>query len=137
VREIYDPYQAAIAAALDARVGRQTFLVSLHSFTPIMDGFARPWRVGVLHRNDSPLSGRMLVLLRDELGDLVGDNQPYAMDGKDNTVPLHADPREMDYLELEVRQDLLADTGGVEQMAGLIARLLPRAPPGLGDETFP
>ncbi len=137
VREIYDPYQAAIAVALDARIGRQTFLVALHSFTPMMAGIARPWRVGVLHRNDSALSGRVLVLLRDELGDAVGDNQPYAMDGTDNTVPLHADPREMDYLELEVRQDLLADTGGVEEMAAFIARLLPRALPGSDDETAP
>jgi predicted N-formylglutamate amidohydrolase len=126
-REIYTPYQNAIAAALDARAGRPTWLVSLHSFTPVMAGLARPWRMGVLHRNDSDLSRRMLALLKAELGDAAGDNQPYAMDGTDNTVPLHADPRGLDYLEIEVRQDLLADDAGQEAAAALIARLLPRA----------
>ena len=126
-REIYAPYQDMIAATLDARAARPTFLVSLHSFTPAMQGLARPWRVGVLHRNDSALSRRMLALLRAELGEAAGDNQPYAMDGTDNTVPLHADPRGLDYLELEVRQDLLADTAGQDEMAALIARLLAAA----------
>jgi predicted N-formylglutamate amidohydrolase len=126
-REIYTPYQSAIAEALDARAGRPTFLVSLHSFTPVMAGFARPWRMGVLHRNDSELSRRMLALLQAELGDAAGDNQPYAMDGTDNTVPLHADARGIDYLEIEVRQDLLADDAGQEAAAELIGRLLPLA----------
>jgi predicted N-formylglutamate amidohydrolase len=122
-REIYAPYQDAIARALEARAARPAFLVSLHSFTPAMQGLARPWRVGVLHAHDSPLSLRMLALLRAELGDLAGDNQPYAMDGTDNTVPLHR-PRGADYLELEVRQDLLTDPAGQDEMAALIARLL-------------
>jgi predicted N-formylglutamate amidohydrolase len=126
-REIYTPYQDAIAAALDARAGRPTVLVALHSFTPVMQGFQRPWRVGVLHRNDSALSRRMLALLRAELGEAAGDNQPYAMDGTDNTVPLHADPRGLDYLELEVRQDLLADAAGQDRMAAQIGRLLAAA----------
>jgi predicted N-formylglutamate amidohydrolase len=129
--EIYRPYQDAIAGLLDARAGRRTYLVSLHSFTPEMGGAARPWRMGVLHRGDSPLSDRMLALLRRELGELIGDNQPYAMDGTDNTVPLHADPRGLDYLELEVRQDLIADAGGQAEAAALVARLLDEALAGL------
>jgi predicted N-formylglutamate amidohydrolase len=123
-RDIYTPYQDAIAAALDARAGRPAFLVSLHSFTPVMQGAARPWRMGVLHRGDSDLSRAVLALLRAELGDAAGDNQPYAMDGTDNTVPLHADARGLDYLELEVRQDLLADAAGQDAAAAVIGRLL-------------
>ena len=128
--EIYLPYQARITEALDARVGQPTLLVSLHSFTPVMQGFARPWRYGVLHRGDSALSRRMLVLLRAELGELAGDNEPYAMDTVDNTIPLHADPRGLDYLELEVRQDLIADGAGQDEVVGFLAPLLSRA---LGD----
>ncbi len=124
VRAIYDPYRDAIGNALDARADRRTFLVSLHSFTPVMRGFARPWRMGVVHRGDSALSWRMLSLLKAELGDAAGDNLPYAMDGTDNTVPLHADPRGLDYLELEVRQDLLADAAGMDSVAALVGRLL-------------
>lgn len=125
--EIYLPYQDAIAAELDRRAPEPTLLVSLHSFTPVFQGHARPWRIGVLHRGDSRLSDRMLVLLRRELGAAAGDNQPYRMDEVDNTVPLHADPRGLDYLELEVRQDLIADPDGEAWAAGLIAALLTEA----------
>jgi predicted N-formylglutamate amidohydrolase len=125
--EIYAPYQERIAAELDARAGRSTLLVSLHSFTPVMAGFARPWRFGVLHRGDSALSRRMLALLREAVGDEAGDNQPYAMDGTDNTIPLHADARGLDYLEIEVRQDLIAGAAGQDAVAALLAPLLERA----------
>lgn len=127
--EILHPYQQAIAAELDRRAaaGQVVRLVSLHSFTPVMDGFARPWRTGVLHRNDSALSSRMLTLLRETMGEAAGDNEPYRLDERDYTVPLHADARGLDYLELEVRQDLLADDAGVEAMAALLADLLARA----------
>lgn len=127
--EILHPYQQAIAAELDRRAaaGQVVSLVSLHSFTPVMDGFARPWRTGVLHRNDSALSSRMLTLLRAAMGELAGDNEPYRLDERDYTVPLHADARGLDYLELEVRQDLLADEAGVEAMAALLAPLLVKA----------
>jgi predicted N-formylglutamate amidohydrolase len=121
--EIYAPYQAAIAQALTARAGQPTYLIALHSFTPSMAGFDRPWRLAVLHAGDSPLSLRMLDLLRAELGEQAGDNQPYAMDGADNTVPLHA-LKAADYIELEVRQDLLADAAGQEAMAEMVERLL-------------
>lgn len=128
-REIYQPYQDAIAAELDrrARSRHASVLVSLHSFTPALQGVARPWRMGVLHRDNSRLSDRMLALLRRELGEAAGDNQPYRMDQTDNTVPLHADARGLDYLELEVRQDLIADAAGQDAAASLIARLLAEA----------
>lgn len=127
--EIYEPYHACIAAILTrrARSGRRTALVSLHSFTPSLQGRARPWAVGVLHRNDSALSRRALSWLRAELGDEAGDNQPYAMDEVDNTVPLHADSRGLDYLELEIRQDLIVDPKGQAGMGLFLARLLKQA----------
>ena len=113
--EIYQPYQDAIGAELDRRAGRPTILVSLHSFTPVMQGVVRPWRMGVLHRGDSAFSSRVLALLQRELGEAAGDNEPYKMDDTDNTVPLHADPRGLDYLELEVRQVLIADAAQVKR----------------------
>ena len=124
--EICDPYQAAIAQVLEARCarGQATLLFSLHSFTPVFGAAARPWRFGVLHRGDSALSRRVLTLLQAELGDLAGDNQPYVMDETDHTVPLHADPRGLDYLELEVRQDLIGDEAGEVAIAAFLAPIL-------------
>ena len=130
-RAICDPYQARISDLLDRRRarGQPTLIFSLHSFTPVFGGFVRPWRFGVLHRGDSVLSRRVLALLRQAEGNAAGDNQPYAMDGTDYTVPLHADARGLDYLELEVRQDLIGDGAGQDQIAAVLAPILRAALP--------
>lgn len=126
IAEIHAPYHAAIAAALD-RHGPKILVVSVHSFTPVMQGFQRPWKVGVLHSHDSPASARMLKALEAVGGLVVGDNQPYAMDGIDYTIPRHAKARGLDYLELEVRQDLIEAEEGQVHMASLLAPLIAEA----------
>src|SRR5438874_1822864 len=52
---------------------------SVHSFTPVMNGFARPWHVGILWDKDP----RVPVPLISELAAadprrIVGDNEPYS-----------------------------------------------------------
>ena len=128
--QIFEPYHRAIAEALDVRneAGATTVLVSLHSFTPTMDGVRRPWEIGVLHDGrDDAFALRVLELLRRCDGFMVGDNEPYDMDHTDYTVPRHAYPRGLPYIEIEVRQDLLADGAGVERIADLLAEILPAA----------
>ncbi|WP_372018854.1 N-formylglutamate amidohydrolase [Pseudoxanthomonas sp. 10H] len=137
VREIFAPYHACIAQALDRRqaAARPTLLVTLHSFTPAMGGIARPWHCGVLYHRDS----RLAHALRDALlaeGDLVvGDNQPYAVsDTSDYAIPVHGEQRGLPHVELEIRQDLIADDAGQQLWAQRLARLLhalePRFVPG-------
>jgi predicted N-formylglutamate amidohydrolase len=125
--EVFAPYHARISRELDARAGRPTALVSLHSFTPQMAGFVRPWRFGVLHLGDSALSAAMLRRLRAVEGAAVGDNQPYAMDGIDYTIPHHAIPRGVDYLELEINQALVVDPEGQHRVAEFLAPMLAAA----------
>ncbi len=135
VAQVFTPYHAAIGAELDARTARglQTLVVALHSFTPVMAGFVRPWRFGVLHLGGSPFSNALLARLRaDPHTGEVGDNQPYAMDGIDFTVPHHAIGRGLDYAELEVRQDLLGDEAGQDAVAEILMRMLPRALQDIG-----
>jgi predicted N-formylglutamate amidohydrolase len=125
VREVFEPYHARIAEEIAARAQRRTILLALHSFTPVMGGVARPWRYGVLHMGGSPASDAMLGALRGALGDdLVGDNAPYAMDGIDFTAPRHAIAVGLDYLELEVRQDLIGDAVGQAEVAALLGPVL-------------
>jgi predicted N-formylglutamate amidohydrolase len=123
IDEVHAPYHARIAAVLDARSARgiRSVLLSIHSFTPRMNGQDRPWRFGVLHEHDSPLSEAMLATLRGEAGLVVGDNEPYAMDGIDYTAPLHARGRGLDYLELEIRQDLVQNVEGQARVAAFLA----------------
>lgn len=129
LKEIHEPYHLRIAAELDRRAMASvpTAMVAVHSFTPELNGQARPWTVGVLHMGDSALSHTMLDLLAKEDSLVVGDNQPYVMDEVDYTIPRHAQARGLDYLEIEIRQDLIADPEGQSRITALLARLLTKA----------
>jgi predicted N-formylglutamate amidohydrolase len=129
-RAIFDPYHAALTGLLDTRkaAGRRTILVAMHSFTPVFKGVARAVEVGVLYHHETALSRLMLELLRGE-GDLVvGANEPYAItDDSDYTVPVHGEGRGLDHVEIEIRQDLIADSAGQSAWARRMARLLTAA----------
>ena len=111
---------------LDARqrAGRPTILVAMHSFTPSMAGHDRPWHAGVLYQRDPAFAHALLDVLRRE-GDLVvGDNQPYSVsDATDYAIPVHAEARGLPHVELEIRQDLIADAAGQQAWADRLARL--------------
>jgi predicted N-formylglutamate amidohydrolase len=70
----------------------------------------------------------LAALLRAE-GDLtVAENDPYRVsDESDYGVPVHAEANGLDYLEIEIRQDLIADEAGQAAWARRLARLLPIA----------
>lgn len=131
---IFVPYHDRIAQVLDARKaqGLPTILVSLHSFTPVYAGIARPWHIGTLYHRDD----RLPHLLRDKLrleGDLVvGDNEPYAVsDATDYTIPVHGEQRGLMNTGIEIRQDLIGDSSGQQQWAERLARLLREIEEGL------
>jgi predicted N-formylglutamate amidohydrolase len=131
---IHAPYHHCISAQLDARLAaaQPSVLVLLHSFTPVMNGSARPWHCGVLYNRDTRLARRLLAALQAE-GDLVvGDNQPYAVsDDSDYAANVHAEARGLAYVEIEIRQDLIADAAGQAAWAQRLARLLPPLLEGL------
>jgi predicted N-formylglutamate amidohydrolase len=130
VGEIFKPYHDRIAALLDARTaaGRRTVYIAMHSFTPVFKGESRAMEVGVLYNRDTRLALILLDLLRAE-GDLtVGDNAPYAVsDTSDYGVPVHAERRGLAHVEIEIRQDLIADAQGEAAWAERMARLLAAA----------
>src|SRR4051794_19941149 len=53
----FHPYHAAIAGELAGFTagGVVPAVISIHSFTPVMNGFARPWHVGILWDKDRRL----------------------------------------------------------------------------------
>ena len=125
-REIFEPYHDRINAAITRRLnaGQPTVLVSLHSFTPVYAGVARPWHIGALYNRDTVLPQLLLKHLRSE-GDLVvGDNEPYAVsDLTDYTIPVHGEGRSLVNTGIEIRQDLIADQAGQQQWAQRLARI--------------
>lgn len=130
IAAVHRPYHEAIAAEIDRRraAGRTTILVALHSFTPVMAGFERPWGAGLLHdKGETAFSLRLLEELRRVPGLDVGDNEPYRMDEVDYTIPRHAWPAGLAYAELEVRQDHLSTPEGATRWAALLAEALTAA----------
>jgi predicted N-formylglutamate amidohydrolase len=134
---LFEPYHAAIDRLLAqmSNGGRAPALISMHSFTPQMKGFARPWHIGVLWDGEGRIAKPLLAALRAELDPaLVGDNQPYsAREPVGFTQRHHAFERGYPHVAIELRQDLVAGEAGAKQWAERLARLLKPilATPGL------
>ena len=126
-RLFFEPYHRRIDEVIDQRLRerRPTILVSLHSFTPVYAGIARPWHVGTLYHRDVRLPPLLLQHLRAE-GDLVvGDNEPYSgRDGHGYSIKAHAEALGLAHALLEIRQDLIADERGQERWADILHRVL-------------
>jgi predicted N-formylglutamate amidohydrolase len=124
---IFRPYHAAIEAAIakQRREGPDPAILSLHSFTPRMNGFARPWHVGILWNKDPRLPVPLMARLIEEPGLVVGDNEPYS--GKDEhgySVIAHAEAAGLPHGLIEMRQDLIGDDAGVARWAETLVRVL-------------
>ncbi|MEA2941485.1 MAG: hypothetical protein QOD09_2014 [Bradyrhizobium sp.] len=123
---IFEPYHRRIGEVIDRRLrqGMPTVLVSLHSFTPVYAGIARPWHIGTLYHRDTHLPPLLLRLFRAEADLVVGDNEPYAVsDETDYTIPIHGEARGLMNSGIEIRQDLIADQAGQTQWAARLARI--------------
>ncbi|MGO8917701.1 MAG: N-formylglutamate amidohydrolase [Stellaceae bacterium] len=123
----FEPYHRAIAAWLDAQraAGRVPALLSIHSFTPVMNGVARPWQVGILWNRDPRLPVPLLAALSADPSLVVGDNEPYsAREPPGFTVHHHAEARGLPHVAIELRQDLVAAPEGAASWAARLAAAL-------------
>lgn len=124
-RTLFEPYQQAIASILARRDRDSARLLSIHSFTPVLDGIERPWAIGVCYEQSEDWARQMLTGLRTRLHanvDAVGDNQPYDVDSAiDYTLPRQGQKQGITSLMLELRQDKLADAAMVKRWCDIIA----------------
>ena len=120
------PYHRAVAETVErlAARGPGPAVVSIHSFTPVLNGVERPWQVGILSDRDKRLSGPMLSSLRD-VGLLVGDNEPYSgTDIYGYTVQQHAGPRGLANVIVELRKDQVDTPSGIFEWVERLERTL-------------
>jgi predicted N-formylglutamate amidohydrolase len=128
-RTYHQPYHAAIAQVIDRKLesGVQPVVLAIHSMTPALRGTARPWQIAVCWDGDQRLSAPMLSALRACAGIAVGDNEPYRLDAaEDYSVPVHATRRGLKHLQIEFRQDEIADAAGQQRWAALFGDCLER-----------
>jgi predicted N-formylglutamate amidohydrolase len=125
-RDCFAPYHDAVAARLAAlHAGQVPALVSIHSFTPVMSGFVRPWHVGILWDKDPRIPVPLLQALAADREIGVGDNQPYsAREPAGFTVRHHAALRGLPHVAIELRQDLIATAAGAAAWASRLAAAL-------------
>ncbi len=112
--EIFWPYHRALSGQIKAlrKKGIVPMIVSLHSFTPEMDGYKRPWEIGVLWNKEETIARRVVENLRAQNpGMVVGENEPYTLKQANlskNTIKTHAEDTGLPYIIVEFRQDLVA-----------------------------
>ncbi|WP_256750275.1 N-formylglutamate amidohydrolase [Mesorhizobium sp. Mes31] len=125
---MFSPYHDRVAAHLDRRMteGRPTRIVTIHSFTPVFLGVARPWHAGVLHDHAADLAESILSGLRTDAALNVAANVPYVISrDADYAVPIHGDDRGIPAVLVEIRQDLLSTRSGIEDWVNRLAAALP------------
>ncbi|MGB6117783.1 MAG: N-formylglutamate amidohydrolase [Mesorhizobium sp.] len=123
----YRPYHDAIGSMMSAvaeQSGRSPFIVSMHSFTPVMKGRARPWHVGILWDSDDRAVRPMIDLLSADPTLVVGDNEPYDGALRGDTMYRHAIVNGFAHVLIEIRQDLIAMEAGARQWAERLAPML-------------
>lgn len=129
-REVFRPYHDRIRTLLAARKAAQraSMLISVHSFTPVFLGESRRWHAGILYNRDGRLARATLAALRGDAELVVGENQPYALgDASDYAVPEYGEKQGLLHVEIEVRQDLIADERGQQSWAVRLAEALQAA----------
>ena len=119
---IHAPFHAAVAETAVRARG----LLAVHTYDRQRrsDGAVRPWPVGLLWRQANPLAeGLARALSREAAALPLGINQPYEIeDASDYTIPVHAEPRRLPHVLIEVRNDFLATEAAVAAMADLLAQ---------------
>lgn len=131
IAEFHAPYHAAVEDALAALLQQPKShadllpaLISMHSFTPVMNGFKRPWHIGILWDRDERLPVPLMESFRQR-GIAVGDNEPYSgRDAHGYTLRRHAEHRSLPNVLVEVRQDLIDTPKGVAKWVKVLGEAM-------------
>jgi len=113
IDEIFTPYHKNLAAQVQRflKKKRIPMIISVHSFTPEMDGYRRPWHIGILWNKEDDIARQLVDNLRRQNPTLIiGENEPYSLKAENlskNTIGTHAESKGLPYVIVEFRQDLV------------------------------
>jgi len=130
---VYYPFRDRLEGVIGDRLaaGQRPAIVTVHSFTPTYMGAERPFDLGILHDTDSRLADAMLEQPDAFDGLDVRRNEPYGpADGVTHTLRVHALPRGLLNVMIEIRNDIIRETAQqrvmAERLSGVVARALER-----------
>lgn len=127
-QRFYMPFHQAVTQLFDrfCSLDVAPALVTVHTFTPIYYGVARDVEVGILHDSDTRLADALLSrLIAGSMGRVIRRNEPYGpQHGVTHTLRVHALPRGLLNVMIEIRNDLVVTTAQQEAMGTWLAAAL-------------
>lgn len=132
----WQPFHGAIDEVVAERLrdGRETRLVSVHSFTPVYKGVSRPWHIGIIHDEDGRLASPLVAALQALNGVTVGVNEPYSpADRVYFTLEHHGRSRGLPCAMIEIRNDEITAPAGQRKWADLLTGIFADLEPEAGD----
>ncbi|MET3709752.1 putative N-formylglutamate amidohydrolase [Sphingomonas trueperi] len=122
IARFHAPYHRVLRDQV--RRQRPALILSIHSFTPCLEhgGTPRPWEIGILYNRDTRAARPTLEWLRAQ-GCVTGDNEPYSGRLVNTTLNRHAEARGIPSIAIEIRNDLIRDTAGVQRWAEHLQQL--------------
>ncbi len=120
------PYHRAIADVVARlwRRGPAPAVISVHSFTPSLNGEDRPCDIGVPWNRDPRLALPLIQKLRQRPTLRVGDNEPYSGHEKAYTINRHAGAQGLANCAVEIRQNHLGTPQGTAHWADILGDAL-------------
>lgn len=120
------PFHRRIEEVINARAtrGLPSWIVTIHSFTPIYKSISRPWQIGIIHDADARIAEPLIAALEKNTSLNVGVNEPYSpADRVYYTLERHARPRNAPCAMIEIRNDEIATRETQEAWAMQLAAI--------------
>lgn len=120
------PFHRRIEEVINARAarGQASWVVTIHSFTPIYRGVSRPWQIGIIHDQDDRIAAPLIAALKQEKSLNVGVNEPYSpADRVYYTLERHARPRNTPCAMIELRNNEVTNKDTQDAWAARLATI--------------
>lgn len=126
IKERTDRFYHPFHNATDALIRKKTkndhapLIFNMHSFTPEMNGFNRPWHTGMLWNRDERIA-RTLIEKLSARGFTVGDNEPYSGQELNHTMNTHGTQHGFPHVNVEIRQNEIDTDAGIVRWSRTLA----------------
>ena len=127
ITSYYNTYHNKISEIINRSLKKNIIpaIISIHSFTPLFGGNKRSTELGILWDSDSRLPDIFFSYLNKNYKDInVGNNKPYTGRMKNDSLYRHGTKQGLANILLEIRQDLIIDSGKQIEFSKLIAQPL-------------
>ena len=127
ITSYYNTYHNKISEIINRSLKKNIIpaIISIHSFTPSFGGNKRSTELGILWDSDSRLPDIFFSYLNKNYKDInVGNNKPYTGRMKNDSLYRHGTKQGLANILLEIRQDLIIDSGKQIEFSKLIAQPL-------------